>query len=562
MVKNLLKLYLLFLPLLSFGQSTKEIESAEFIVEKDKELKLPKRQRTFQRVKSSPTSASFDSLTFDLREISFEIRSYDPNLRVAQLEDPTQEKYYDHLIKLGYGSYNTPGISYEYSTHRLTSPNYGMNIGLKEHQKGPVQANYSSESTSEVQLWHRANLSKGTLSSSLDYGYDKFYNFGVFDELSAFSSVSDTADHYLRRQHRFNLFFDYLINIKGKNLVHVVPEWHYTGQQGLSKIDNVSSYYSGGEENDIILNFNLEVLKKRSWLFDFDLFTALTQFTNKRTENNQRIWVYGIPKINLTFNDWSVSAGFKIGFYDDASEGGSGFLLPDLAASYTFGNHISVYGEVKGDVKRNDFKSVVSLNRHVSDSIFLKTSIEKLGLKLGVSGGLLPRMTYDVNLSIKSIDDQLYFTNNKINPAYFDAVYDMGNSSRFDIESFLNFDATNQLSWFALMKYTEIKTNTIQTPWHTPSNSFQMGANVKLKKDRLIFSPYLINLSNIKALSVDEEIIDLPSVIDFGMDIDVTINEKIGIFLKMRNLLGKENQIYNYYNSREFDIYGGISVRF
>ena len=46
------------------------------------------------------------------------------------------------------------------------------------------------------------------------------------------------------------------------------------------------------------------------------------------------------------------------------------------------------------------------------------------------------------------------------------------------------------------------------------------------------------------------------------MDIDATINEKIRIFLKMRNLLGKENQIYNYYNSREFDIYGGISVRF
>ncbi len=147
--------------------------------------------------------------------------------------------------------------------------------------------------------------------------------------------------------------------------------------------------------------------------------------------------------------------GFKIGFYDDDLEGGSGFLLPDLAASYTFGNHISVYGELKGDVKRNDFKSVVSLNRHVSDSIFLKTSIEKIGLKLGVSGGLLPRMTYDVNLSIKSIGDQLYFTNNKSNPAYFDVVYDIGNSSRFDVESFLNFDATNQLSWFALMKYNE-----------------------------------------------------------------------------------------------------------
>jgi hypothetical protein len=562
MVKNLLKLYLLFLPLLSFGQSTQEIESAEFIVEKDKDLKLPKRQRLFERVKSSPTSASFDSLTFDLKEIPFEVRSYHPNLKVAQLEDPTKEEYYDHLINIGYGSYNTPGLLYEYSTHRLTSSNYGMNIELKEHQKGPVQTSYSSESTSEVQLWHRANLSKGTLSSSLDYGYDKFYNYGMLDELSALSSISDTADHYLRRQHRFNLFFDYLINTRGENPIHIMPEWHYTGQQGLGKTDNVSSYYSSGEENDFILNFNLEALKKRSWVFDFDLFMALTQFTNQRTENNQRKWAYGIPKIDLTFSDWSVSAGFKIGFYDDDAEGGSGFLLPDLAASYTFGNHISVYGEVKGDVKRNDFKSVVSLNRHVSDSIFLKTSIEKIGLKLGVSGGLLPRMTYDVNLSIKTIGDQLYFTNNKSNPAYFDVVYDIGNSSRFDVESFLNFDATNQLSWFALMKYNEIKTNTIQTPWHTPSTSFQMGANVKLMKDRLIFSPYLINLSNIKALSIDEEIIVLPNVIDFGMDIDMVFNEKIGAFLKMRNLLGKENQIYNHYSSREFDIYGGISVRF
>ena len=69
MVKNVLKFYLLFLPLLSFGQSPQEIESAEFIVEKDKDLKLPKRQRLFEHVKSSPTSAGFDSLTFVLKEI-------------------------------------------------------------------------------------------------------------------------------------------------------------------------------------------------------------------------------------------------------------------------------------------------------------------------------------------------------------------------------------------------------------------------------------------------------------------------------------------------------------
>ncbi|MDC1516443.1 hypothetical protein N8385_01855 [Cyclobacteriaceae bacterium] len=562
MVKNVLKFYLLFLPLLSFGQSPQEIESAEFIVEKDKDLKLPKRQRLFEHVKSSPTSAGFDSLTFVLKEIPFEIRSYHPNLKVEKLENPAEENLYDHLINMGYGSYNTPGILYEYSTHRLTSPNYGIRIDLKKHQKGPIQDNYSGESTSEVKLWHTMNLNKGILSTSLDYGYDKFYNYGMLDDLSALSSFSDTADHYLRRQHRFNLHFDYLLKTKGESNIHIKPEWHYTGQQGFGKIDEVTSYYSGGNENDFVLNFNLDALKRKSWMFDFDFFMALTQFNNKRSENNQRIWAYGIPKINLTFNEWSVSAGFKIGFYDDAAGGGSGFLLPDVAVSYTFGNHISIYGEVKGQVIRNDFNSVVSQNRYVSDSITLNTSIEKIGLKLGMSGGLLPRMTYHINLSIKSIDDQLYFTNNKMDPSYFDVVYDVGNSSRFDSESYLNFDVANDVSLFAVFTFNQIKTSTIKTPWHTPSTSFQMGAKLGLIEDKLFLSPYFIHLSNIKAWSKADEIIVLPNILDFGIDINMLFNYKIGAFLKIRNLLGKENQRYNLYSSREFDIYGGISVRF
>ena len=562
MVKNVIKIYLLFLPIITYSQSTQKIESAEFIVEKDKDLKLPKRERLFESAKLIPTLATFDSLTFVLKDIPFEIRSYHPNLKVATLAKAAKERKFDHLINIGFGSYNTPGIIYEYSTHHSTGSNYGMNIDLKKHQKGPVQDNYSGESTSIIQLWHRVNLGKGMLSSSLDYGYDKFYNFGGLDQISATSSVRDTADNYLRRQHQFNLYFDYLINIKGKNQISIMPEWHYMGQQGLSKTDNVSSYYSGGEENDFILNFNLDALEKKFWVFDFDFFMAFTQFNNQRFENNQRIWTYALPKIDLTFNDFSMSAGFKIGFFDDAAEGGSGFFLPDLTASYTFGNNVSVYGEAKGDIIRNDFKSLVSHNRHVSDSILLKTSVEKIGFKLGVSGIIFPRMTYDINISIKSINDQMYFTNNKTDPSYFDVVYDLGNSSRFDFQSYLNFDVTNQISWFAMVKYNEIKTNTIQMPWHIPSTSLQMGSKFKLINDRLILAPFLINLSNIKALSVDEDIIYLPNVIDFGMDINMTLNEKITTFLKIRNLLGKENQIFNLYSSREFDIYGGISVRF
>ena len=113
-----------------------------------------------------------------------------------------------------------------------------------------------------------------------------------------------------------------------------------------------------------------------------------------------------------------------------------------------------------------------------------------------------------------------------------------------------------------MFTFNQIKTSTIKTPWHTPSTSFQMGAKLGLIEDKLFLSPYFIHLSNIKAWSKADEIIVLPNILDFGIDINMLFNYKIGAFLKIRNLLGKENQRYNLYSSREFDIYGGISVRF
>lgn len=548
--------------MISYGQSNQEIEPAEFIVEKAKNLELPKRERIFELIKPIPTLATFDSLTFTLKEIPFDIVSYTPNLKVEPLQRAVKERKYDHLINIGFGTYNSPGILYEYRTYHSSSSNYGINIDLKKHQKGPVQGNYSGESNSDVQLWHRINLGKGMFSSSLDYGYSKFYNFGGLNQIITTNRIIDTADHYLRREHQFNLYFEYQVNTKSKKQIHAMPEWHYTGQQSLSHTDNKSSYYLGGEENDFVLNVNLDVIKKRFWDFDFDFFMSFAQFNNHRFNNNHRFWTYIIPKIDFIFDNWSVSGGFKIGFFDDIAEEDSGFLLPDMMVSYNFGNNLSIYGEIKGDIIRNDFKSVISQNRHVSDSIVLNTSIERIGLKLGTSGILLPRMNYDINFSIKSINDQMYFRNNKIDPSYFDVVYDFGNSSRFDLESYINYHATNQLSWFTLIKYNSIKTNIIQRPWHTPSTSIQMGSKFKLMNDRLVISPFFINFFNIKATSEDEQIISLPSVMDFGMDINMVFKENIGVFLKIRNLLGKENQIYNLYSSREFDIYGGISVRF
>ena len=84
--------------MISYGQSNQEIESAKFIVEKDKNLEVPKRERIFELIEPIPTLATFDSLTFLFKEIPFDIRSYHPNLKVEPLQRAVKEKKYDHLI--------------------------------------------------------------------------------------------------------------------------------------------------------------------------------------------------------------------------------------------------------------------------------------------------------------------------------------------------------------------------------------------------------------------------------------------------------------------------------
>ena len=144
--------------MISYGQSNQEIESAEFIVEKAKNLELPKRERIFELIKPIPTLATYDSLTFSFKEMPFDIVSYTPNLKVEPLQRAVKEKKYDHLINIGFGTYNTPGILYEYRTHHSSSSNYGINIDLKKHQKGHLQGNYSGESNSDVKLRHITNI--------------------------------------------------------------------------------------------------------------------------------------------------------------------------------------------------------------------------------------------------------------------------------------------------------------------------------------------------------------------------------------------------------------------
>ena len=114
MVKSLLKICLLFFSMISYGQSNQEIESAEFIFEKANNLELPKRERIYELIKPNPTLVTFDSLTFLFKEIPFDIRSYHPNLKVEPVQRAVKENKYNHLINIGFGTYHTSGILYEY----------------------------------------------------------------------------------------------------------------------------------------------------------------------------------------------------------------------------------------------------------------------------------------------------------------------------------------------------------------------------------------------------------------------------------------------------------------
>jgi hypothetical protein len=282
------------------------------------------------------------------------------------------------------------------------------------------------------------------------------------------------------------------------------------------------------------------------------------QGTYSTANNPDRTWLAIRPKYSRSFDVLKIGVGFQAGYLSDKEN--TFFIVPDVNASYSLNKNTSAYVRVGGGYSQNSFGDLVKENRNLNDSLNLLSEVNLIDIGAGITGKL-SSLSYGAELFTTITSSMHFYKNNSLNPQVFDVVYDSGNVTTFGGKLWTEFQPVDYFSLYFSIKANNYTTVSEQEAWHKPV--IELTIHPQLRVDKFEFTPHFQLLSGIKAYDVDQQLtVTLDPVVELGVDMGYKINEKFGTFLRARNLLGKENERYLYYNTRSFDIKAGVFVKF
>src|SRR5690606_37761835 len=134
-------------------------------------------------------------------------------------------------------------------------------------------------------------------------------------------------------------------------------------------------------------------------------------------------------------------------------------LIPDF---------LQIFGEVKGDVKRNSLKNLSDENPFLNSNIIFKNSVEKLSISAGIKGIGGPGFGYKAMIYKKKITDMPLFVNNFTTYHKFDVIYDFGDMRLFGIEGELSVQVSDNLKRTGKLNIEDYKPATEQKSYYKP----------------------------------------------------------------------------------------------
>ncbi len=534
-------------PLIAQDQ-TGEIENAEFIVEKEKDLVLPPASRkysqfNFQSIKPEPAK-----LEYNIREPLMEVAPFNPDLNASLLEKRESPSHYNNSVKLGFGNLNSPLAQIMHHSHRNETMDLGLRFFHESFGKGPVRKKQSGQSQTEIGANVVFRGDKINFLPDLSYGRESFYFYGLSNE--AFANDSINIYRGKVRQNRFAIQLPIEGSItKDKWYFSINPFWQFVNQE--------SSFVFNKENNG---GGSLEIWSKGKGIQPGIIFSGKFSSYQSGAET-RRSWYTVNPYFSYGDDRISVNAGLEFGFYEDSINQNDIYVVPDVLLNFEFSDRLTLQSKLTGGAQRNTISSISIMNPFLQDSIDLKTTINRFSLEAGLEAILLPDLSVSVSGTLASVRNQLYIINSIVDSSRFELLYEPDPISIYGLNMGLDYGMTEMLNVFADLEINKYNSKLFDRQIHLPSIKLQLGTVFTLFK-RMHINPSFHLLDDITAVDSSGESFDLPTVIDLSVSGKYQLNTQGMVFLSLGNLLNRQNQRYLYYNVRQFTLKAGFSYHF
>lgn len=252
-------------------------------------------------------------------------------------------------------------------------------------------------------------------------------------------------------------------------------------------------------------------------------------------------------------------------------------VLPNVAIDFALlPEYAHLYAGINGDVKKTSLRDLSRENPWLNQNIAISNTLERMNIYGGVKGNAGATFGYKVGISYQQVENMAFYMNDPLAPYKFIVVYEDANkaSTVFGLEAEMNVRISEMVNLGGKLNFNEYNLQKHAEAWYMPK--LQLTANTRINiSDRLYVDgellfmgqtytqTYAYNslLGNAPIVSAPEKV-TIPSFLDLSAGLEFRVTERLGLYGRVNNMLGKGYERYHYYPRMGLNVMGGVNFSF
>lgn len=566
------RIYILFLVLVLFCGSLPfsaaqtaargGLQDQVFVIQKDREIRLPKQIRSFEKMPALPQPKALGSLTFPVIPFFLSVPASEIQAEPAKKEwEAPKLDLYPGLVRVGYGNFLSPLVEGRYLSTQSSEWQYATKFYHQSFGKGPVRWMDEESKESHTQLAGDVSyfLDDSELYASLDLKRDAYTFYGR-DLGFVIPTNVDFASQYFAPNKQ--LHGDLKLGIRDLDKVGRIG---YAGEIVLGGFRD--SYAVREQELGFEGKGEFRPSKEMKASLGVSYFTTATEDLKYDLNRNY----FSIrPEGHYEYGDFHFSAGVVlVSDNDSVAESKPAIrIFPVLKSTYQVSGNLKVNAAISGDVQRNTYRSFVQENPFLGPSDQLLNTVTSFEFAAGVEGLATDKLVYRAGLAVRRQSNLHFFVNSYADTSRFELVYDQ-QATVLQFNSDVEFSVSEKYDVTAQFDFFHYNLSTLQTAWHrptwtasmnhrlTPFKNFSLQANLQV-----LGGMKARGLGQIDTLPPQAEVVKLPVVVDLQVSLEYQINSRLAVFANGANLLNRNNMRWMNYPVRGIQGVGGLSFKF
>lgn len=507
---------------------------------------LPKAERNFSKVPALLLEPISPPIVYDYTLVPFSTPSFSPPVKPLRIKPPETTIASANYLSAGFGNFSSPYVKGYLSFFPSKSTTVGgLSIFHHSFGKGLVDVKNSSSGATAVTV--NIKSSNNSVASEALAGFENrsanFYGYTKGDTIVDKKTIEQGYQTYF---------------VSGKISNAKKSDFNFELRPSFSFIkDNYKA-----QESDLSVLFSSQYQMKASNAIVINTAYSFIARKDVPLEPKPRHLFKVTPQYQFSpIENLILKAGATVAFENDTIGKADLHFYPAIHANYKIGKNFGVFASLMGDMEKVSLHTLSSQNMWLNQRINIFHTNKSLDFSGGFNADLGSGFGFMGGFAFAKLTNYFLLQNDSLDQAKFNSIYDDMNRSNFFAA--INFEKGNY-SFRIKGDYFLYSTDKQQEAWHLPNYKVEAYLVIKAA-NKLLIMPSATVLGGMMALDYQpgmDKIVALPMALDLSTSIEYNFSDKIGVFLKLNNLLNSDYQLYNHYSVRGFQVLGGFTWKF